>query len=376
MSYSSHEHLLQEAESASMDHRDDDDEDQSGDSKASVNRSIRSSGQLNRRVELRTQLDSSPPPPPSRASPWAKTRFSVVVSPSSLFHMEPVLTHYGGPIDGVPDDVLRDIFLLCLPPNRWRIRPSSATPPVLLSHVCSRWRALAIASPLLWNTQTVKLQSDGAIVEIVNCLLSRALPSPVNLCIHRKEIVREVSPIAPPPILEPEGRYLTRLVLLTLPFPLSPPCLLPTVKRPLWHQLRRNPSLHQLSLGIGMLPCPVTLLHYPFHEPFSIHDKADIDPTLQMRPLPALQFARSNTKAVACSAKGPRVSLPGAVALVQPQNNPFPYITAKGCQQLHLVIPAQPVAAELCNTTQQWQSNGPPGPTIHIAVDGQINIML
>ncbi|KAJ7153890.1 hypothetical protein C8R43DRAFT_1235295 [Mycena crocata] len=53
------------------------------------------------------------------------------------------------PIRRLPDDVLRELFLACLPTHR-NAAMSPVEPPLLLCRICSVWRALALATPMLW----------------------------------------------------------------------------------------------------------------------------------------------------------------------------------------------------------------------------------
>ncbi|TEB27518.1 hypothetical protein FA13DRAFT_1736368 [Coprinellus micaceus] len=57
--------------------------------------------------------------------------------------------------DTVPDDLLCEIFLLCLPTNRWEVTPSPSEPPTVLTLVCKRWRSVAVALPSLWCWMTL-----------------------------------------------------------------------------------------------------------------------------------------------------------------------------------------------------------------------------
>lgn len=51
----------------------------------------------------------------------------------------------------LPDEVLRNIFLHCLPTqNISPMRPEHA--PILLCHVCFQWRDIALGTPALWNS--------------------------------------------------------------------------------------------------------------------------------------------------------------------------------------------------------------------------------
>ncbi|KAF8188990.1 hypothetical protein BJ912DRAFT_850978, partial [Pholiota molesta] len=56
------------------------------------------------------------------------------------------------PIGAVPYDVLLDIFVHCLPHDRLEIRqPNMSIAPILLCHICSSWRTVALAAPILWS---------------------------------------------------------------------------------------------------------------------------------------------------------------------------------------------------------------------------------
>ncbi|RXW14782.1 hypothetical protein EST38_g11070 [Candolleomyces aberdarensis] len=94
----------------------------------------------------------------------------------------------------LPDDILREIFLLCLPLSR---DPAmcAAEPPLLLTHVCGRWRQVACSTPRLWTSlyisdylyegqvQESKLESrDEGILQWIGragCMsLSLSFPTP------------------------------------------------------------------------------------------------------------------------------------------------------------------------------------------------------
>jgi hypothetical protein len=52
----------------------------------------------------------------------------------------------------LPYDILREIFLHCLPDDRLdNPQPNSSDPPMLLCYVCSYWRKVTLASPSLWS---------------------------------------------------------------------------------------------------------------------------------------------------------------------------------------------------------------------------------
>jgi hypothetical protein len=62
------------------------------------------------------------------------------------------------PISRVPYDVLREIFIHCLPRYRLRVRqPNTEIAPMLLCHICSAWRTVALGSMILWSHLSYRL---------------------------------------------------------------------------------------------------------------------------------------------------------------------------------------------------------------------------
>lgn len=62
------------------------------------------------------------------------------------------------PFRNVPYDVLREIFLQCLPEDRLdEPQPSTRIAPMLLCHVCASWRAVALSNASLWTHLHVRL---------------------------------------------------------------------------------------------------------------------------------------------------------------------------------------------------------------------------
>ena len=53
-------------------------------------------------------------------------------------------------MDGIPSEIVAEIFFLCLPATNY-VRPHPSTAPILLTHVCSSWRAFAFDFPDLWT---------------------------------------------------------------------------------------------------------------------------------------------------------------------------------------------------------------------------------
>ncbi|KAF8166685.1 hypothetical protein BJ912DRAFT_235012 [Pholiota molesta] len=57
-----------------------------------------------------------------------------------------------GPITRVPYDILTEIFVHCLPEHRLKhCQPDTTIAPILLCHICSTWRAVALATATLWS---------------------------------------------------------------------------------------------------------------------------------------------------------------------------------------------------------------------------------
>ncbi|KAF8152870.1 hypothetical protein K438DRAFT_375094 [Mycena galopus ATCC 62051] len=50
----------------------------------------------------------------------------------------------------IPDDILREIFVTCLPTAPNLIDPAEA--PILLGCICRHWRAVAHTTPILWSS--------------------------------------------------------------------------------------------------------------------------------------------------------------------------------------------------------------------------------
>ncbi|KAF8171112.1 hypothetical protein BJ912DRAFT_860747, partial [Pholiota molesta] len=80
------------------------------------------------------------------------------MSPKSTFE---------SPVNKLPYDLLREIFLRCLSENPlYDAQPDTTIAPMLLCHVCSSWRAVALMSASLWSHLYVRLpllwEGEGA----------------------------------------------------------------------------------------------------------------------------------------------------------------------------------------------------------------------
>ncbi|TEB27512.1 hypothetical protein FA13DRAFT_1736361 [Coprinellus micaceus] len=102
----------------------------------------------------------------------------------------------GPPCEMLPDDLLCEIFLLCLPTNRWEVTPSPSKPATVLTLVCKRWRSVALAFPSLWSWMKLcppkevwKNHKVGQrTIKNFRGVLNRAKSAPLSLMV-RREIV-------------------------------------------------------------------------------------------------------------------------------------------------------------------------------------------
>ncbi|KAK7024141.1 hypothetical protein R3P38DRAFT_2531496 [Favolaschia claudopus] len=110
-----------------------------------------------------------------------------------LFEKESVqrLDDYNYPILTVPNEIVSEIFELLVPP--YPVCPPQAGPfsPALLSHICSRWRQIALATPRLWRAIALsfshgsKSTASRRQVELAEAWLRRSGCCPLSLEIHR-----------------------------------------------------------------------------------------------------------------------------------------------------------------------------------------------
>lgn len=89
-----------------------------------------------------------------------------------------------GSIHRLPVEILAEIFLFCLIPKTLPLSslPSvcSSRAPLLLCHVCSSWRRVALQTPALWTTFTIEVFPEDTLVvperhsEAASCWFSRS----------------------------------------------------------------------------------------------------------------------------------------------------------------------------------------------------------
>ena len=62
-------------------------------------------------------------------------------------------------------DIIQEIFYHCLPTGR-NPMPSATEAPMLLTQVCSLWRAIALTSPWIWASLHIALPGDPAFSSV------------------------------------------------------------------------------------------------------------------------------------------------------------------------------------------------------------------
>ncbi|KAF7327020.1 hypothetical protein MKEN_00276900 [Mycena kentingensis (nom. inval.)] len=88
-------------------------------------------------------------------------------------------------IQTLPNELLCAIFAACLPAPP--ISPSPRTAPLLLAHVCSRWRDVAFAMPELWSSLIYRTTAYDTSDALLHAWLRRAQSQPVLLAVEHGE---------------------------------------------------------------------------------------------------------------------------------------------------------------------------------------------
>ncbi|KAF5311016.1 hypothetical protein D9619_007906 [Psilocybe cf. subviscida] len=65
---------------------------------------------------------------------------------------------YLSPIRRIPDDIVREIMFQCLPSRPPPSHLKKHTAPLLLTHICRRWRSIAHSTPRLWSSLHVSFR--------------------------------------------------------------------------------------------------------------------------------------------------------------------------------------------------------------------------
>ena len=70
------------------------------------------------------------------------------------------------PIQSIPAEIIREVFIFSLPRNLNYCQPHICTAPLQVSHVCSTWRRIALGTPQLWASVAINVGFLGHETEI------------------------------------------------------------------------------------------------------------------------------------------------------------------------------------------------------------------
>lgn len=93
------------------------------------------------------------------------------------------------PIRRIPDDILIEIFMLCLP-SAYEALPDPMKAPLLLTRVCQRWRAVVCAAPMLWSTIYLMVESYSVeeAIKATKFWMSSSAQCPLNITLRSHDL--------------------------------------------------------------------------------------------------------------------------------------------------------------------------------------------
>ncbi|KAJ7781698.1 hypothetical protein DFH07DRAFT_791220 [Mycena maculata] len=90
------------------------------------------------------------------------------------------------PISSLPPEITSEIFILCLPTSsldrQWN-SVNAHEAPMVLSHVCRTWRAIAISTPTLWAQIDLEMHDDHSL-DVFKTWVGRSRAHPLSLKFH------------------------------------------------------------------------------------------------------------------------------------------------------------------------------------------------
>ncbi|KAJ7156540.1 hypothetical protein C8R43DRAFT_414589, partial [Mycena crocata] len=86
------------------------------------------------------------------------------------------------PILTLPNEIVSEIFLHSLP----TYLDCRLLSPTLLTHLCHKWRQIALATPALWRAVPLRLYSNSTM-QILASWLARSCSCPLSIKISRNE---------------------------------------------------------------------------------------------------------------------------------------------------------------------------------------------
>ncbi|KAL0956259.1 hypothetical protein HGRIS_002413 [Hohenbuehelia grisea] len=86
------------------------------------------------------------------------------------------------PIGRVPPELLRTIFIECLPKDIKYLKPSFREAPLVLCQVCVLWRSLAVDMSFLWSSLKVTVSEQASTdIRMIDLWLKRAAAAPLSI---------------------------------------------------------------------------------------------------------------------------------------------------------------------------------------------------
>ncbi|KAJ7641162.1 hypothetical protein FB45DRAFT_1053744 [Roridomyces roridus] len=70
------------------------------------------------------------------------------------------LDAYTYPVLTLPNEITSEIFVLVLPPYPYRSKLTGLSSPTSLTHICGKWRDIALATPRLWRAFSTVFKAD------------------------------------------------------------------------------------------------------------------------------------------------------------------------------------------------------------------------
>ncbi|KAF9475397.1 hypothetical protein BDN70DRAFT_996451 [Pholiota conissans] len=135
---------------------------------------------------MRTQSPRTPPPSSYSHSPHCLPDISVheIASRIGLHHPDESRTNTRRPsyISLLPPEILTEIFLFCIPDEQFPL-PYTTEAPLLLTHVSSQWRSIAVSVPELWTALHINYKDPAEDIPATDIWLSRSGSKPLSLSI-------------------------------------------------------------------------------------------------------------------------------------------------------------------------------------------------
>ncbi|KAJ7076650.1 hypothetical protein B0H15DRAFT_955506 [Mycena belliarum] len=93
------------------------------------------------------------------------------------------LDSYVYPVLSLPNEIIYEIFGHFIPPYPLCPPFTGLLSPMVLTHICHRWREIALAMPSLWRAIELEDHADDdPIFEAVECWLDRSRGLPLSIC--------------------------------------------------------------------------------------------------------------------------------------------------------------------------------------------------